>query len=137
MKIAVAVDGSKHAIRAAEYALSLLKNEQQAELEVISVTDYNRVEDEQLLLQSPKSLSLYQDRIVRPVVELAEKAGVKTTVTLLRGNPDEEIIKHLNTEDVGQLVLGSRGMNIMQEMVLGSVSRSVMEKANCPVTIVK
>ncbi len=137
MKIAVAVDGSKHAIRAAEYALSLLKNEQQAELEVISVTDYNRVEDEQLLLQSPKSLSLYQDRIVRPVVELAEKAGVKTTVTLLRGNPDEEIIKHLNTEDVEQLVLGSRGMNIMQEMVLGSVSRSVMEKANCPVTIVK
>ena len=137
MKIAVALDGSKHAIRAAEYALSLLKNEQQAELEVISVTDYNRVEDEQLLLQSPKSLSLYQDRIVRPVVELAEKAGVKTTVTLLRGNPDEEIIKHLNTEDVEQLVLGSRGMNIMQEMVLGSVSRSVMEKANCPVTIVK
>ena len=137
MKIAVAVDGSQHAIRAAEYALTLLKNVEDAELEVISVTDYNKVEDEQLLLQSPKSLSLYQDRIVRPVVEMAEKAGIKTTVTLLRGNPDEEIIKHLHTEEVEQLVLGSRGMNMMQEMVLGSVSRNVMEKANCPVTIVK
>lgn len=137
MKIAVAVDGSEHAIRAAEYALSLLKNAEGAELEVISVTDYNKVEDEQLLLQNPKSLSLYQDRIVRPVVEMAEKAGVKTTVMLLRGNPDEEIIKHLYRDKVEQLVLGSRGMNIMQEMALGSVSRSVMEKANCPVTIVK
>ncbi|ARF17065.1 universal stress protein [Sporosarcina ureae] len=137
MKIAVAVDGSEHAFRAAKYALTLLENVQDAELEVISVTDYNKVEDEQLLLQNLKSLSLYQDRIVRPVVELAEEAGVKTKITLLRGNPDQEIINHLQTEKVGQLVLGSRGMNIMQEVVLGSVSRSVMEKANCPVTIVK
>ncbi|PID20559.1 universal stress protein [Sporosarcina sp. P3] len=137
MKIAIAVDGSEHAFRAAKYALTLLENVQDAELEVISVTDYNKVEDEQLLLQNLKSLSLYQDRIVRPVVELAEEAGVKTKITLLRGNPDQEIINHLQTEKVGQLVLGSRGMNIMQEVVLGSVSRSVMEKANCPVTIVK
>ena len=137
MKIAVAIDGSKHSIRAAEYALILLKNVQDAELEVISVTDYNKVEDEQLLLQNSNSLSLYQDRIVRPVVEMAEKVGVKTRITLLRGRPDQEIIKHLHTEKVEQLVLGSRGMSIMQEMALGSVSRSVMEQANCPVTIVK
>ena len=137
MKIAVAIDGSEHAFRAAKYALTLLGNRQDAELEVISVTDYNKVEDEQLLLQNLKSLSLYQDRIVRPVVELAEKAGVRTTITLLRGNPDQEIINHLQTENVEQLVLGSRGMNIMQEVALGSVSRSVMEQANCPVTIVK
>ncbi|WP_255407588.1 universal stress protein [Sporosarcina sp. P20a] len=43
----------------------------------------------------------------------------------------------MQTENVEQLVLGSRGMNIMQEVALGSVSRSVMEQANCPVTIVK
>ena len=137
MKIAVAIDGSEHAFRAAKYALTLLGNRQDTELEVISVTDYNKVEDEQLLLQNLKSLSLYQDRIVRPVVELAEKAGVRTTITLLRGNPDQEIINHLQTENVEQLVLGSHGMNIMQEVALGSVSRSVMEQANCPVTIVK
>ncbi|PIC99069.1 universal stress protein [Sporosarcina sp. P29] len=137
MKIAVAIDGSEHAFRAAKYALTLLGNRQDAELEVISVTDYNKVEDEQHLLQNLKSLSLYQDRIVRPVVELAGKAGVKTTITLLRGNPDQEIIKHLQTDDVEHLVLGSRGMNMMQELALGSVSRSVMEQANCPVTIVK
>ncbi|PID05535.1 MULTISPECIES: universal stress protein [unclassified Sporosarcina] len=137
MKIAVAIDGSEHAFRAAKYALTLLGNRQDAELEVISVTDYNKVEDEQLLLQNLKSLSLYQDRIVRPVVELAEKAGVRTTITLLRGNPDQEIINHLQTDDVEHLVLGSRGMNMMQELALGSVSRSVMEQANCPVTIVK
>ncbi|WP_303969071.1 universal stress protein [Sporosarcina ureae] len=137
MKIAVAIDGSDHSIRAAEYALTLVENTPDAELEVISVTDYNKVEEEQLLLQNLKSLSLYQDRLVRPVVEMAEKAGVKTTVKLLRGKPDEEIIKHLQTEEVEQLVLGSRGMNLMQEMALGSVSRSVMEQANCPVTIVK
>ncbi|PID14871.1 universal stress protein [Sporosarcina sp. P34] len=137
MKIAVAIDGSEHAFRAAKYALTLLKDAQDAELEVISVTDYNKVEDEQLLLQNLKSLSLYQDRIVRPVVELADKVGVKTSITLLRGKPDLEIIKYLQTANVEQLVLGSRGMNIMQEVVLGSVSRSVMEQANCPVTIVK
>ncbi|PIC76769.1 hypothetical protein CSV74_09325 [Sporosarcina sp. P19] len=58
MKVAVAIDGSEHAFRAAKYALTLLENAQDAELEVISVTDYNKVEVEQLLLQNFNSLSL-------------------------------------------------------------------------------
>ncbi|EGR8654283.1 universal stress protein, partial [Listeria monocytogenes] len=33
--------------------------------------------------------------------------------------------------------IGSRGLNSLQEMVLGSVSHKVMKRVNCPALIVK
>ena len=58
-------------------------------------------------------------------------------MTMLKGNPSQEIIKYVNAEEIDQLVIGSRGLNTFQEMVLGSVSHKVMKHVNCPVTIVK
>jgi nucleotide-binding universal stress UspA family protein len=62
---------------------------------------------------------------------------VKTKITMLKGNPSQEIIKYVNSEEIDQLVIGSRGLNTFQEMVLGSVSHKVMKHVNCPITIVK
>lgn len=56
---------------------------------------------------------------------------------MLKGHPSQEIIKYVNEQSINQLVIGSRGLNVFQEMVLGSVSHKVMKHANCPVTIVK
>lgn len=137
MKIAVAVDGSENAVRAAEYALALAKNMPEAQFEVISVADYSQFQEEQVLLQNTKSLSLNQERIVHPILEMAENAGVNAEAVLLKGNPSREIVAYANGSDVAQLVLGSRGLNAMQEIVIGSVSRNVMKHAECPVTIVK
>ena len=74
---------------------------------------------------------------MHPVLELAQSAGVKAKMTMLKGNPSQEIIKYVNSEAIDQLVIGSRGLNTFQEMVLGSVSHKVMKHVNCPVTIVK
>ncbi|MGM0899696.1 MAG: universal stress protein [Bacillota bacterium] len=35
------------------------------------------------------------------------------------------------------IIIGSRGLNALQSMVLGSVSHKVMKRASCPVMIVK
>lgn len=137
MKIAVAVDGSENAVRAAEYALVLAGNMPEAKFEVISVADLDQVQEEQVLLQNAKSLSLTQERIVQPILKMAEKAGVRAEAVLLKGNPSREITIYANGAGLTQLVLGSRGLNAMQEIVIGSVSRNVMEHAECPVTIVK
>ncbi|MGB8270820.1 MAG: universal stress protein, partial [Priestia megaterium] len=35
------------------------------------------------------------------------------------------------------VVIGSRGLNSLQEMVLGSVSHKVAKRVHCPVMIIK
>ena len=137
MKIAVAVDGSENALRAAKYAIKLTQYVPGAQLEIIYVADYNKPKDERLLAQSQESLSLKREQKVHPVQKLATEAGVKTDIVMLKGTPSLEIIKYVNDNNIDQLVIGSRGLNTFQEMVLGSVSHKVMKHVNCPVTIVK
>lgn len=64
-----------------------------------------------------------------------ENVNYKTTV--LRGNPGPEIVKYANEQSVDLVVIGSRGLNSLQEMVLGSVSHKVMKRVNCPALVVK
>lgn len=137
MKIAVAIDGSENALRAAKHAIMLAQYVPEAHLEIIYVSDYNKAKDERLLTQSPESLSLKREQKVYPVLKLATEAGVKADITMLKGTPSLEIIKYVNDNDIDQLVIGSRGLNTLQEMVLGSVSHKVMKHVDCPVTVVK
>lgn len=137
MKIAVAIDGSENALRAAKHAITLVQYLPDADLDVIYVLDYDKAKNDRLLSQSPESLTLKREKKVQPVIELAKEVGVKTKITMLKGNPSQEIIKYVNSEEIDQLVIGSRGLNTFQEMVLGSVSHKVMKHVNCPITIVK
>ncbi|WP_262176431.1 universal stress protein [Saccharococcus sp. Marseille-Q5394] len=137
MKIAVAIDGSENALRAAKHAITLAQHFPEAQLEFIYVADYNKAKDERLLSQNEESLLLKRKQKVDPVLELAHNAGVKAKLTMLKGDPSQEIIKYVNAESIDQLIIGSRGLNTFQEMILDSVSHKVMKHVNCPVTVVK
>ncbi|MCM3638868.1 universal stress protein [Sporosarcina luteola] len=137
MKIAVAIDGSENALRAAKHAITLAQHFPESQLEFIYVADFNKAKDERLLSQSEESLLLKRKQKADPVLELARNAGVKAKMTMLKGDPSQEIIKYVNAESIDQLIIGSRGLNTFQEMILGSVSHKVMKHVNCPVTVVK
>lgn len=137
MRIAVAIDGSDNSLRAAEHSIMLAQHLPDAHLEIIYVADYNKAKDDYLLSQSAESLVLKRNNIVHPIVDLAKDVGIETVVTILKGNPSQEIIAHANEGVMDVLVIGSRGLNTFQEMVLGSVSHKVMKHVNCPVTVVK
>lgn len=137
MKIAVAVDGSDNALRAAKHSIFLASYLPDAHLEVIYVADFDKAKEDYLTTQSAEGLAVKREQIVQPVVKLAKESQIETKVTILKGNPSKKIISYVNDEQIEQLVIGSRGLNVFQEMVLGSVSHKVMKHAECPVTIVK
>lgn len=136
LRIAVAIDGSENALRATEHAVFLAKHLPEATLEFIFVVDLSKVKDERLMTQSPESLALEREKKINPAVKIAEEADITSSVTVLRGQPSQEIIKYVNSAAIAQLVLGSRGLNAFQEMILGSVSHKVMKHVDCPVTVV-
>ncbi|WP_432813984.1 universal stress protein [Sporosarcina aquimarina] len=41
------------------------------------------------------------------------------------------------TKNANHLVIESRGLNCVQEMMLGSVKHKMIKEAKCPVTIIK
>ncbi|GKV67132.1 universal stress protein [Sporosarcina sp. NCCP-2331] len=137
MKIAVAIDGSENAMRAAEHAVFLVRNLPDTVLDIIFVADLSKAMDERLLTQTPESMALKREQKVHPVLKMVEEADIYSELTTLKGNPSQEIIKHVNASGTDLLVMGSRGLNAFQEMVLGSVSHKVLKHANCPVTVVK
>ena len=58
-------------------------------------------------------------------------------MTILRGEPGPTIVDYANTKQVDLTIIGSRGLNGLQEMVLGSVSHKIAKRVKSPVLIVK
>jgi nucleotide-binding universal stress UspA family protein len=72
-----------------------------------------------------------------PIEQLFEQQNISFKVEMVHGTPGPEIVKYANTQHVDLVIIGSRGLNSLQEMVLGSVSHKVMKRVNCPAMIVK
>jgi nucleotide-binding universal stress UspA family protein len=53
------------------------------------------------------------------------------------GEPAEEIVDLARTEHVDLIVMGSRGLSPIKELLLGSVSDKVLRTAPCPVLVVR
>lgn len=51
------------------------------------------------------------------------------------GEPRSEIVKTVDAEDVDMIVMGSRGGGGIAQLLLGSVARSVLRAAPCPVLV--
>ena len=56
---------------------------------------------------------------------------------IAHGIPAEKVVEVANSGDYQAVILGSRGLNSLQEMVLGSVSHKVAKRSEIPVIIVK
>lgn len=137
MRVAVAVDGSEHALRAATHAVSIAKHIPNASLEVIFVAHFREVKDKDLVTKGDDRLASVREEKVNPALDIVEQNGMHAKVTILKGNPHETMIEYVNESAIDHLVLGSRGLNTFQEMILGSVSQQAIKHVKCPVTIVR
>ena len=133
--ILLAVDGSENSVRAAKEAVKIAS--ENSLIEMVYVADFEKAKTEVLHAASSESLLLERKRKVAPVEQVLREAGKKTKLTILHGAPGPEIVRYANEKKVDLVVIGSRGLNSLQEMVLGSVSHKVMKRVHCPALIVK
>ena len=104
---------------------------------MVFVADFEKAKTDVLHAASSESLMLERKRKVARVEEVLREAGKQFKLTILHGTPGPEIVKYANEKQVDLVVVGSRGLNSLQEMVLGSVSHKVMKRVHCPALIVK
>jgi nucleotide-binding universal stress UspA family protein len=73
-----------------------------------------------------------------------EKSGVKTEVQIetivnpiMQGTIPLTILEKADSDNVSLIMMGARGKNTIQEILLGSVSASVIRNATCPVLLMR
>lgn len=70
--------------------------------------------------------------------EIEEDGGKVVESHVVPGKkPAEEIVKLTREQDVGLVVVGSRGLGRLQYALQGSVSSTVVREADCPVLVVR
>ncbi|WP_040225581.1 universal stress protein [Bhargavaea cecembensis] len=136
-RIALAADGSENALRAAREAVKLANLSPGATIEVIYVADHTKAKSEILHAGDRETLEYNRRQRIRPVEDLLRGENIPHEVRFLHGDPAPAIIDYVNSQPFDLIILGSRGLNALQEMVLGSVSHKVVKRADAPVLIVK
>lgn len=63
-------------------------------------------------------------------------AGIAVTTVCLQGEPALQILNYAEKNDYQLVVIGSRGLEGVKGLLLGSVSHKVSQAAHCPVLIV-
>ena len=96
---------------------------------VLNVTEIEHSKDEVLHGLKPANLD--------SITTLFDESNVDYNVVIERGIPEETVIKYANSRDYDIITLGSRGLNSLQEIMMGSLSRKVVKKSEIPVLIVK
>jgi nucleotide-binding universal stress UspA family protein len=76
------------------------------------------------------------ERLLKRVVSLLPMATGPVSTRLEIGTPAEAILSVAVQEDANLIVMGTRGLGPVREVVLGSVSHRVLTHASCPALVV-
>jgi nucleotide-binding universal stress UspA family protein len=131
-KLLTAVDGSKYADKALEYAVQLAKNFN-SKLSLLHVE-----EDKLVRIGGPQvvdCLGTVGECILKDASKKVE--SISFDQILEYGSPAEIIIKVAKKAKVDVIVVGSRGLSSIRRYLLGSVSDDISLHSRCSVLIVK
>lgn len=137
----LAADGSSHSLRAAEYAVQMLKRHPSIELTIV----YVRTSAENLLRFTPwvslGQLEVEINKVASSAMERVKKLftdeGLEVKTQILCGNVGESIVRYAKENNIGMIIMGTRGESDLAGLILGSVSHQVLHLAKCPVLFVK
>ena len=133
--IMVAVDGSDNSMRAVEQAAMLAAAGEGTKVSILSVINIDVYSD--MVYDPIEAHGDAQREKLEPASEIFREAGVEPDIQLLHGRPAEEIIRIVEQGGADLLVIGSRGLNTLQELAIGSVSHKVLKHVTCPTLVVK
>ena len=140
-KILVAYDGSPHSKQALNWAidLSLLSGAQ-----VLAVKVF---EGNQLMLAAETSSTRFLEaleamrrddqQLLDEAAAIGQSRGVQVTGEALQGNIADQILTYAKHHGIDLIVVGTKGHGVLEELLMGSVTRNLISLAHIPVLVVK
>ena len=135
-KLLVGFDGSKAGRKAFDVALELAAKHE-AELYVLSVASPPDIGDDVETEAVIENSRRYHHRLLAELKSAIAARPVKVHYDVAIGHPAEQIIFHADKHGVDLIVVGDRGHSRFVRLLLGSVSRHVVDHAGRPVMVVR
>jgi len=135
-KILVGYDGSEAGNKAFDSALELAKNHN-AELYVLTISRPPEIGDDVETEAVIENSLEYHRKLLAPLQRRTAQAGVKGHFQVAVGHPAEQIIMTADKHQVDLIVVGDRGRSKFARLLLGSVSKTVVQYADRPVLVVR
>lgn len=135
--ILVAIDGSAHTLKVIDHVIAFAKQSFVDNITLLHVVNENELgsvafRTEESMLNDPKV-----DTALAPALQLLNEANVSYALVKKLEHPAQTIIQYCEEQAIDLLFIGSRGLNPIEKLVLGSVSQKVVNEVACPVFLVK
>jgi nucleotide-binding universal stress UspA family protein len=133
MKIIVGYDGSDAAKRALERAVGLAGDGGRI-MVVAAAESHARTGITEGARLDPSEIERRR-KDLEEAKQLLTERGIDAEAIEAQGDPGEVIVEAAKDADL--VVVGSRGLNPLQRLLLGSVSSKVVHRAECDVLVVR
>lgn len=139
--VLVPIDGSGPGYRALELAIRSSQGKPGGKVHALYVhptIDVPGVVPVFVTLERMRELAIEQSRpILDGAAARLTDAAIAHTVEMLEGDPAEVIARRAQELDCDAIVMGSRGMSRIANLIVGSVATKVVHLTTLPVTLVK
>jgi nucleotide-binding universal stress UspA family protein len=141
MKLLVAIDGSESSARVTDHVIrQARKYSEPLEVHLLNVQMPMVGVNVKLFIRLEDLDAFYREEGMAALKHAREKldaAGIKYQYHIGVGNPAEVIVQYAEEEHCEQIVMGTRGLGAVSNLVLGSVANKVIHLAHVPVVLVK
>lgn len=135
-RILVPIDGTDYSWRALEYACELVSYTR-GSLVVMTVVSGRRLQPVMEVDVDCLRAQIGDELLEAAYVMLSGKNVDCTYILENDSNIAESILRAVSEQKCDGIVLGSRGMGVLEGLFRSSVSQAVVENATVPVTIIK
>ena len=141
-KILIPVDGSPASLRAVDCAIEMLARNPGNTLVLLHVQNIGAINPAGLSEALPadwlhEATSQVSGQALKDAIGKCDSASVAFKTLASTGQTAETIARLAREEDVGHIVMGTRGLGGVKGLLLGSVATQVIHLAEVPITLIK
>lgn len=141
-KILLTVDGSEQSFNAVKHAIKLIDLKDK-EIYIISIKEnpellpMEATLDRNWLDSIEKQQKIHATKAINKAKALLEDVGIQVhNEVILTGNPAQKIIEFVEQEKIDLTIMGARTKTDLSKLLLGSVSKRVLENVNGDVLVI-
>jgi len=135
--ILVPTDGSDYSYYAAEHAVYIAKSIG-SKIYILNVVDTSLAFHAGIHMSESKvEMENSAKEAIDKIKVLCDANGVVSEEVIVKGKPANAILEFATKIGADCIVIGSLGVSAIEEAFVGSVSKSVLNNAKCPVLLVR
>lgn len=139
-KILLPVDDSNSSLNAVRHVVGIAGLAKAIEVHVVNVQPPG---DDWMVRRMIKADELarlekdWADTTLAPAIGILREGGLEPMAHMLQGDVAQEIVRLADELGCDQIVMGTRGLSSLGELLMGSVASKVLHLTKIPLTLVK